>query len=162
MISAIFAIDDTGAVGVDGGLPWPPNKDDMKWFREKTTGGIVAMGKRTWDSVDMPKPLPGRTNVVFTNEWFDLDSVEQIRGNACDALLSYQKADKKANIFVIGGVNLLEQCKPILNKVYLTRIPGEHRADTYINIDEFLQGFDLVETINLGSCVVEEYNAAAS
>lgn len=162
MIAAIFAVDDKGAIGVDGGLPWPPNKDDMKWFREKTVGATVVMGKRTWESVDMPKPLPGRANVVFTNDFFDLDSVDQIRGNVCDALRCYQKEDKKGNIFVIGGVNLLMQSKPVLDKVFITRIPGEYRADTFINLEEFLEGFTLVEKTNLGTCVVEEYNAAVS
>ena len=162
MICAIFAVDDKGAIGVDGGLPWPPNKDDMKWFREKTIGAAVAMGKRTWDSVDMPKPLPGRANIVFTNEWFELDSVDQVRGNACDALLSYQKDDKKTDIYVIGGANILMQCKPVLQKAFITRIPGEHRADTFIDLEAFLEGFKLVEKTNLGSCVVEEYHATTA
>lgn len=162
MIAAIFAVDEKGGVGVDGGLPWPPNKDDMKWFREKTVGSTVVMGKRTWESVDMPKPLPGRTNVVVTNDFFDIDTIEQVRGNVCDVLKALQSQDKKKNVFVIGGVSILEQSKPILEKVFVTRIPGEYRADTFINLDEFLAGFTLVEKTNLGSCVVEEYHAAVS
>lgn len=157
MISAIFAIDQAGGMGWKGGIPWPHNKDDMSWFKNQTQGQIVVMGKRSWESVDMPKPLPGRHNVVFTNQFFDNDSIEQIKGDVCEALKSLEKSYKKQKIFVIGGANLLLQTKPVLEKVYLTRIPGEYFSDVKIDIDNFLSGMTLENTINLGSCIVEEY-----
>lgn len=157
MIAALFAVDQAGGVGWKGCLPWPNNRDDLQWFKSTTQNHIVVMGRKTWDSPDMPKPLPGRTNVLFTNNFIDRDDIEQIRGNACEALLSIKKAHKKKNIFVIGGVDLLLQSRVALEKIYLTRIPGEYLNDTQIDIDSFLQGTTLVETRNLGSCIVEEY-----
>lgn len=157
MISAAFAIDNVGGMGWKGGMPWPHNKDDMKWFKSLTQGQIVVMGKRTWDSTDMPTPLPGRQNVVFTNNFFECDDIEQIRGDVCEALKSISQQNKKQKVFVIGGPNLLLQSKPVLDKVYLTRIPGEYFNDVRIDIDDFLSGMTLTNTINLGSCIVEEY-----
>ena len=154
MITALFAVDDVGGMGFKGQLSWPHNKDDMTWFKTQTQNQIVVMGRRTWDSPDMPKPLPGRLNVVF---FFDADDVEQVRGDVCEALRALKRHQKKKKIFVIGGPNLLLQSKPVLEKVFVTRIKGEFINDTYINIDEFLEGMTLVNTINLGSCIVEEY-----
>jgi dihydrofolate reductase len=157
MIAAAFAIDDIGGMGWKGGMPWPHNKDDMRWFKTLTQGHIVVMGKRTWESTDMPTPLPGRHNVVFTNNFFDCDEIEQIKGDVCEALKTINQQNKKQKVFVIGGPNLLLQTKPMLEKVYLTRIAGEFFNDVQIDIDEFLVGLTLTNTINLGSCIVEEY-----
>jgi len=106
----------------------------------------------------MPKPLPGRHNVVFTNEFFEQDDIEQIRGDVCEALKTIKQHNKKKNVFVIGGPNLLLQSKPILERVYITRVPGEYLNDTQINITDFLEGLTLHQTVNLGSCIVEEYH----
>ncbi len=158
MIAAVFAVDDVGGMGVHGHMPWPHNKDDMKWFKTITQGQIVVMGKKTWESPDMPKPLPGRHNVVFTNNFFDCDDIEQVKGDVCEALKSIRTANKKLNVFVIGGVNLLLQSKPVLERVYLTRVPGEYINDTRIDVNHFLNGMKLHQTVNLGSCIVEEYH----
>ena len=60
MIRAILAHDAYWGIGKDGDLPWPKNPDDLKWFKECTEGGVVVMGKTTWDSLPN-KPLPKRT-----------------------------------------------------------------------------------------------------
>ncbi len=158
MIAAVFAVDDIGGMGWDGSMPWPHNKDDMKWFKTITQNQIVVMGKKSWESPDMPKPLPGRHNVVFTNNFFECDDIEQIRGDVCEALSSIKKSNRRKNVFVIGGPNLLLQSRPVLEKIYLTRIPGEYLNDTSIDLETFLSGMTLKQTINLGSCKVEEYH----
>lgn len=157
MIIGLFAVDNAGGIGINGHMPWPHNKDDMQWFKKTTQNQIVVMGRKTWEAPDMPKPLPGRINVLFTNKFIDRDDVEQIRGDVCEALKTIQKSNKKINIFVIGGANLLEQARPVLDKIYITRIPGEYLSDTVINLTDFLQGFTLKNKTNLGSCTVEEY-----
>jgi dihydrofolate reductase len=158
MISAVFAVDQAGGMGWQGSIPWPHNKDDMKWFKTITQNQIVVMGKKTWDSPDMPSPLPGRHNVVFTNEFFHQDDIEQVKGDVCEALTSIKTSNKRKNVFVIGGVNLLLQSRPVLERVYITRIAGEYLSDTKLDTASFLEGMKLVQTVNLGSCTVEEYH----
>ena len=60
---AIAAMSLNRAIGVDGKIPWHL-PEDFKWFKQLTTGGIVLMGRKTF--LSLPKPLPNRTNVVFT------------------------------------------------------------------------------------------------
>lgn len=162
MISALFAVDDAGGMGWKGNMPWPHNKDDMAWFKRTTQNQIVVMGKNTWNSPDMPTPLPGRINVVFTNNFFNVDEVEQIRGDVCEALSALKAHNKKTEIFVIGGANLLMQSKPVLERIFITRIPGEYLSDVSIDLNNFLDGFTLTNKTNLGTCVVEEYHATVS
>lgn len=157
MIAALFAVDQAGGMGWHGSIPWPHNKDDMRWFKKATQDQIVVMGRRTWESPDMPSPLPGRFNVVFTHDFFQEDSIEQIRGDVPEGLRMIKKNNKKKNIFVIGGPNLLIQSRPVLERIFVTRIPGEYLSDTQINLTEFLEGMKLSRTMNLGSCTVEEY-----
>ena len=158
MIAALFAVDSVGGIGWKGSMPWPHNPDDMKWFKDTTQSQIVVMGRRTWDSPDMPSPLPGRVNVLFTQNFIPRDDIEQIRGDVCNALESIKHSNKKKNIFVIGGANLLEQSRPVLERIYLTRIPGEYLSDVKLDVAKFLEGMSLHQTINLGTCTVEEYH----
>lgn len=156
MITALFAIDKNGGMGFNGIMPWPLNKDDMKFFKSVTTGQTVVMGRKTWDSPDMPSPLPNRHNVLFTTTFLERDDITQVKGDVCEVLkLLHQSLDHE--MFVIGGSNLIQQAKPVLDRVYLTRILGEYQCDTSIDIDQFLTGFTLTETHNLGTCQVEEY-----
>ena len=62
-MKAIAAMSLNRVIGVDGKIPWHL-PEDFKWFKQLTTGGIVLMGRKTF--LSLPKPLPNRTNVVFT------------------------------------------------------------------------------------------------
>jgi dihydrofolate reductase len=159
MIIALFAIDAGGGIGNNGAMPWPALKEDLKWFKDTTKGHVVVMGKKTWLSPDMPKPLPKRHNVVFTNEFMDNDDIFQLKGDVCAGLVQMQENNTDMNVFVIGGANLLMQSKPVLEAAYITRIKDEYFCDTKLDMTEFLIGFSLVETIDLGTCKVEKYEA---
>ena len=157
MIAALFAVDQAGGMGWKGSMPWPSNPDDMKWFKTTTQNQIVVMGRKTWESPDMPSPLPGRMNVLVTHNFIDREDIEQVNGDVCEALTVLQKYNKKKDIFVIGGASLLMQSKPVLDKLLITRIPGEYLSDVTIDVDLLVEGKTLVGTTNLGSCVVEEW-----
>jgi len=157
MIAALFAVDQAGGIGWKGSMPWPNNPDDMKWFKTTTQNQIVVMGRKTWESPDMPSPLPGRLNVLVTHNFIECDGIEQVNGDVCEALTVLQKYNKKKDIYVIGGAALLLQSKPVLDKVLITRIPGEYLSDVTIDVDFLVEGKTLIGTTNLGSCTVEEW-----
>lgn len=157
MITALFAVDEQGGMGYDGNMPWPMIKEDMKWFKTTTEGHVVVMGKKSWHSPDMPKPLPKRHNVVVTNEFMDRSDIEQLRGDVCEGLKHIEQSHPDKTVFVIGGANLLAQSKPVIECAYITKVPGRFLCDAILDLNEFLTGFTLVHTIDLGTCKVEKY-----
>ncbi len=62
-MKALAAMSLNRVIGAGGKIPWHL-PEDFKWFKQRTTGGIVLMGRKTF--LSLPKPLPNRTNVVFT------------------------------------------------------------------------------------------------
>lgn len=159
MIIALFAVDEDDGMGLNGTMPWPRNKDDLNWFKSTTLNQVVVMGRKTWDSEDMPSPLPKRTNVVFTNHQHWNAPAYQFQGDPCIILPDLQKNNYPDNdIFVIGGPTLLNQSLPIIEKCYITRIPGKYGCDVTINLPDFLKDFVLTNTTVTPSCNIEEYH----
>lgn len=127
MISIIVAIAENNAIGQQGGLLCHlPN--DLKHFKEITSGNTVIMGKRTYFSLPR-RPLPNRRNIVISDI-----AGEQIEGvemaySIADAV---SLADKDKENFIIGGGMVYRQFLPIADKLYITHIehafPG---ADTF-------------------------------
>lgn len=139
MINAIFAADMYGGMGFQGSLPWPHNSNDLKHFKQLTHGGIVVMGRRTYDDPKMPKPLPDRTVYVVSNRMI-ADSVHQIKGDVANEILKLEQDNPTKTIWVIGGADILEQCESIYDRIYLTHFKGSYRADTKINLKLLLSG----------------------
>jgi dihydrofolate reductase len=126
MISIIVAVSDDLGIGKDNRLLWNIS-EDMKRFKRLTTGNTVIMGKKTWESLPR-RPLPGRTNIVLTD-----DPNEVIDGSVTaysieDAL---SKCKKGEEIFVIGGGSVYRQFMPVADKLYITHVHKNAPADIY-------------------------------
>ena len=126
MISIIVAVSDDLGIGLKNDLLWKI-PDDMKRFRQLTTGKAIIMGKRTWES--LPKrPLPGRKNIVLTD----------IPGEViplCDTAYSIGDAVRKSEgcneVFIIGGGSVYRQFMPLADKLYITHVHRTAKADVY-------------------------------
>ncbi len=128
MIRAILAHDDYWGIGKDGDLPWPKNSDDLAWFKESTAGGVVVMGRKTWESLPR-KPLPGRENIVISNSNIqDADCVMDLSA----ALESLPKMNFNKDIWIIGGASVLEQLLPIVDELWLNNVDSDYNCDTFL------------------------------
>ena len=146
-INAILAMDDNMGIGYENTLPWPHNKKDMKWFRDCTSGHVVVMGRKTWKSFGNKK-LPNRINVVLTNGEVEGNPDAVMSGDVDGVLeiLGYKYPD--LHIFVIGGANLYRQALPYCDKLYITRIRGAYKCDTFMYNQDF-DGFDVQEYVDV-------------
>lgn len=128
-MKAIMACDVKGGIGVHGGLPWPKDDRDLQRFKELTLNQTVLMGRNTWESKGMPKPLPKRRNIVVTNRPITfapesgLISVNNTRPDTMEAL----KVD-----WVIGGAKLVEDVWDQIDEFHLTRFRKHYICDTNI------------------------------
>lgn len=138
MINAIFAVDQNGGMGFNGTLPWPHSAEDLGNFQKLTNGHVVVMGSKTWNDKKMPKPLPGRTVYVASSK--PVYYGQQIQGDIKERVLEIEQKHKDKEIFVIGGPQIIEDCLPILDHIYLTHFKGSYKVDTKINLKSVLSG----------------------
>ena len=71
---AIVAMSLNRAIGKDNRLPWHL-PEDLRWFKKLTTGNVIIMGRKTWDSIG--KPLPNRESIVVTRS--EIPGVRTVR-----------------------------------------------------------------------------------
>lgn len=134
-ISIIVAIAENFAIGLNNQLLFHL-PEDLRRFKNITTGKALIMGKRTLFS--LPKaPLPNRRNIVIT----DIPG-ETFPG--CESAYSIDEAikmvEKEPEAFIIGGGMIYRQFYPIAGKLYLTLVHKEMEADTFfpaINFSEW-------------------------
>ncbi|MDA8883045.1 dihydrofolate reductase [bacterium] len=131
MIRVILACDQNWGIGKDGGLPWPHNSADMKWFKNTTTGCVVVMGKSTWDSLPV-KPLPNRNNIVVTSSELDKDKGGYHYIKFDNAITEITNMSKLQNVWIIGGAKLVMGLFPIIDEFHLSRISGSYDCDTFL------------------------------
>ena len=113
-------------IGADNQLLWHLPKD-LKHFKDITSGHPIIMGRKTYESIG--KALPNRTNIVISRKknWFEEGIL--IVGSIKEAVKFAKKIDE--NIFIIGGGNIYEQTMEIAEKLEVTLVKAELKADTF-------------------------------
>ena len=140
MISAIIAVDNNWGIGYNGDLlEYIP--EDLKYFKALTTGHVVVMGSKTWDS--LPKrPLPNRFNVIVTRNpqhFHSFSDTESYMSLGLQETINLMKDPfNHKEKFIIGGGQIYKELLPFCDRVYVTKIYKDHEnVDTYFpNLDE--------------------------
>jgi dihydrofolate reductase len=136
ILSLIAAVDEDNVIGLGNTLPWDIPAD-LKYFRDKTKGQIVIMGRKTFDSIveKLDHPLPDRRNVVITREGSmyagDYDQVPSL-----DEAIQLAEEAKAEEAFIIGGEQIYELAMGFAHRIYLTRIHGHFEGDKFFPIME--------------------------
>lgn len=119
------------ALGKNGRLLWRL-PDDMRHFKELTTGHPVIMGRKTWESLPQAyRPLPGRTNIVVTRQNGYAASGAVAVASLEEARAAAARAPGANEIFVIGGGELYAAALPYAQRLYLTLVDDTTIADTF-------------------------------
>nr|AIA17737.1 Dihydrofolate reductase [uncultured bacterium] len=123
-ISIVVAIAANNAIGKDNQLLWRlPN--DLKHFKQITSGHTIIMGRKTYDSVG--KPLPNRRNIVITRQNMNIEGCEVV--NSLDAALAL--CANEPEVFIVGGAEIYKQAMPLTDTIYLTIVHQSFEGDTY-------------------------------
>ena len=127
MISLLVAMDRNHVIGLNNDLPWYlPN--DLRYFKEKTTGNTIIMGRKTFTSIG--KALPKRRNVVLTRSDMDFpEGVEVIHDLA--TVKEWNDKNPDEAYFIIGGGDIFNQVMSIADRLYITWIDEEFEGDTF-------------------------------
>lgn len=128
MLSIIVATAQNNAIGKDNSLLWHIS-EDLKRFKEITSGNKILMGRKTFES--LPGILPNRPHIVLTRDMnfsVDSDKVTVIH-NLDEVISNYKNSDEE--IFIIGGGEIYNLLMPYADKLYLTKVKKDFNADTF-------------------------------
>ena len=134
-MNLIVAVDKNWAIGKDNKL-LVSIPQDMKFFRETTTGKVVVMGRKTLESFPGGQPLKKRTNIVLTRDK-NYQVKDAIIVHSVDELLEELKNYDEKEIYVIGGESIYRALLPHCRVAHVTKIDHAYEADTYFpNLDD--------------------------
>lgn len=133
-VSMIVAATRNQVIGRDNQMPWHL-PDDLRYFKQRTLGKPIIMGRKTWESLG--RPLPGRLNIVVTRQADAEYAGAEVFSDLAAALqrgrewAAQQGVDE---VMLIGGGQLYQQALPLAQRVYLTRIDLELEGDTFFPV----------------------------
>ena len=130
MLSIIVAKSKNNIIGKNNELVWHL-PEDLKHFKELTTGHTIIMGRKTYESLG--KPLPNRKHIIFSqNPDF---RVHEENVQVVHSLLEIQDLiEGKEEAFVIGGAMIYNFLMPYVKKMYVTEIKQEFDGDAFFPI----------------------------
>ena len=135
---AIVAMSVNRGIGKGNQLPWHL-PEDLKWFKKLTTGNVIIMGRKTWESIG--KPLPNRESIVVSRGTaIGVPGVRTVR-----SLAEINPAADSRDYFIIGGAQLFQEGLPLCSDLFLTLVKREVEADVFLQ--PFEDQFALKETI---------------
>lgn len=149
-ISLIAAISEKRVIGKDNDLPPWKISEDMKRFRTLTTGKVIVMGRKTFDSIG--RCLPGRWTVVVSRKLkpqvsHSLQNEPHIVNSLEDAFKEAERLNPGGEVMIAGGGEIYKQAISYANKIYLTVVKGDWEGDTYFPILPAADGWEIVNVV---------------
>lgn len=133
-MNIIVAADSNWAIGNKNELLIRiPN--DMKHFREETTGKVVVLGRKTLETFPQGMPLKNRTNIILSRDK-NYQVKDALVVHSVEELLEELKKYASEDVYIIGGESVYRQMLPYCNVAHVTKIDHAYQADTYFpNLD---------------------------
>lgn len=128
MIALIAAVAQNDCIGKNGQLPWHI-PEDLAHFKLLTTGKVVLMGRKTWESLpEKFRPLPNRLNIVITRQAdFALPTGVERYSNIQSALAAHTKED----VMIIGGAEMYRETIDLTDTLYITHVHENVEGDAF-------------------------------
>ena len=147
MIKLIAAVAANGVIGKDGGIPWDI-PEDRKMFRELTDGGVLIMGRRTYESIG--RPLPNRHMVVVTTTGVYIPEIYEKYFSVVSTLSEAIEIAGERDAFLCGGARIYEEGLPFAEMLYITKVEYAVEGDTFFPKD-FEKSFYLIDRQRLSA-----------
>jgi len=122
-MTAIVAMSRNRVIGLNGKIPWHL-PEDLRWFKKKTMGAALLMGRKTYESIG--RPLPGRQTFVVSRSAVIAD-VEMVRD-----LSAFHPESIGTPVYVVGGSEIYAQMLPRCADLYVTQLQTDARGDTFM------------------------------
>jgi dihydrofolate reductase len=125
---SVAAISENLVIGDDGELPWESLPEDHRQYRARVAEEPVVLGRRTFDA--MRDDLPGRAQVVLsrTDREYDIETAHH--ASDVEGAIERVRALDADTAYVLGGAAIYALFQPHLDRMVLSRVPGEYEGDT--------------------------------
>lgn len=120
---AIAAMSENRVIGQGNKIPWYL-PEDFKWFKRMTTGQVVVMGRKTFESIG--RPLPNRETIVVSRSGFAHPGVRTVA-----ALSDIDPGAESREVFICGGAQIYQQALPCCSDLFLTLVRRNVDGDTF-------------------------------
>lgn len=169
-MNMIVMMDDMGCIGINGDQPVHLN-EDLKRFKEMTTGKTVVCGRKTVETFPDQLPLPNRSTIVISKtlsltSYLNITNRNSIIVRDPFEVVKLLKDVNSSNVWVIGGASIYKELLPWTNKVFVTQVHTKFRNSiimptenfesktfapniAYFPIDILDNQFEVVETTNI-------------
>ena len=139
----IASADNNWAIGYKGQL-LAHVSGDMKFFKSKTVGNVVILGRKTLETFPGKRPLKDRENIIITsNRDFTAEGAAVVHSE--EELMEYVKGYNTDSLYVIGGASVYAQLIKYCDTAYITRFYDSFEADTFIENLDISEGWKLTE-----------------
>lgn len=133
MFKAIAAMSLNRVIGRGNQIPWHL-PEDFKWFKKMTTGNVVVMGRKTFESIG--RPLPNRETIIVSASGFSFPGVRTV-----GSLEEISLEGETREVFICGGAQIYAQALGRCSDLYLTVVQREVEGDVFF--PEFENLFEL-------------------
>jgi Dihydrofolate reductase len=126
---SVAAIADNRVIGDNGGLPWPSIPADKRQYRERIADDPVILGRVTFES--MLDDLPGSAQIVLSRSERAFEEPTAHRASGVDDAVGIANSLGADTAYVIGGAVVYDLFQPYLDRMVLSRVPGEYAGDAF-------------------------------
>ena len=120
---AIAAMSLNRVIGAEGKIPWHL-PEDFRWFKRITSGHVIVMGRKTFESIG--RPLPDRTTIVLSRSGFEYPGV--YTASSLEGLVPLVVGRQ---VFICGGAQVYQQALPLCSELYLTLVKRLVEGDAF-------------------------------
>jgi dihydrofolate reductase len=136
-LKAIAAMSENRVIGAGNKIPWHL-PEDFKWFKQLTTGNVVVMGRKTFESIG--RPLPNRETIILSRSRFEHPGTRTMA-----SLRELPLSGETREVFICGGAEIYLQALPFCSDLYLTVVKRTVEGDAFF--PAFEDRFELVEEL---------------
>jgi len=140
VLKMIVAVDDENGIGKDGKLLWSI-PEDLARFKALTMGGVLFMGRGTYDSIG--KALPGRKTCVLSGDPSFSPGDCTVINNLHEFM---ELAANEDNAWVVGGESIYKEFLSHVDLLYVTQVTGTYGADTFFPNHHAYQRWENIQT----------------
>jgi dihydrofolate reductase len=151
---AVAAVAENGVIGNDRELPWPSIPADRRQYRERVADAPIILGRVTFDS--MRDDLPGTAQIVLSRSEADHGVTSAHHASGVEEAIATAEDLGADRAHVIGGADIYDLFQPVVDRMVLSRVPGEYEGDAYFpewDADEWEQ----VEVTEYDEFTLEEW-----